>query len=142
MHVWPESDYYNCAKKAWKKSISFSTVLIFLVCFRYLLYLTITIYNDETYGIFKQEPPNGVLANYSDITFNKDLPQAAWETETQWADTLCDLPADTKFVSKYPLLLHPISPAVALLSNRTYVTPTDRLLFARTYLSNFSYGLW
>lgn len=56
------------------------------------MYLTMTLYNGETFGIFKEEPSAGVLPEIKDITLDSDIPPAEWEMETQWSDTLNDLP--------------------------------------------------
>ena len=66
-----------------------------------MLYLTITLYNDETFGIFRQEPPLGVLPEIKEISMGKPLPLASWELEKQWEETLNDLPAEMKHVMKF-----------------------------------------
>lgn len=63
------------------------------------MYLTITLYNDETFGIFKEEPPRGALPDIKDLTLTPGIPPAEWESETQWSDTLDDLPDCFKAVS-------------------------------------------
>ncbi|KAK6630357.1 hypothetical protein RUM44_005024 [Polyplax serrata] len=68
---------------------------------KYVLYLTITIFNNETYGIFKREPPCGVLPELKDIPFKKEFPPAAWEVEKQWAETISDLPEENKYYQCY-----------------------------------------
>ncbi|KAL0268834.1 UNVERIFIED_CONTAM: hypothetical protein PYX00_010645 [Menopon gallinae] len=68
---------------------------------KYLLYLTITLYNDETFGIFKQEPPRGKLPDLHSLPYGSECSQAAWEQETQWCDTLNDLPPHFKYSKCY-----------------------------------------
>lgn len=63
--------------------------------FRFLLYLTLTLLNDELYGIFVNPPPVGVLPEFRDIPLTK-ITAAEWELETMWQNTLQNLPEDLK----------------------------------------------
>lgn len=58
---------------------------------KYLLYLTITLLNDEAYGIFLNPPPDGALIDISDIE-QEPIPAAEWEMDHTWADTIDGLP--------------------------------------------------
>lgn len=106
---------------------------------RYLLYLTITIYNDETYGIFRQEPPTGVLPELKEIPFSKDFPPAAWEAEKQWPETLDDLPKELKCVRKPDLdpyfVIHKPIPYLILLRDRPIVIYTTENVLNRSTIS-------
>lgn len=62
-------------------------------CRRYLLFLTIVLLNDETYGIFKLPPPHGALPEFDELD-PEPIPQAEWETDNMWQETLQTLPDD------------------------------------------------
>ncbi|XP_017774750.1 PREDICTED: uncharacterized protein LOC108561364 [Nicrophorus vespilloides] len=53
---------------------------------KYLLHLTLTILNDEAYGIFTQIPPAGALLDLESIE-KEQFPAAEWELDTTWQDT-------------------------------------------------------
>ncbi|XP_025831310.1 uncharacterized protein LOC108740386 [Agrilus planipennis] len=60
---------------------------------RYLLYLTITLLNDESYGIFTTCPPEGALPELHDLE-HVPVPAAEWELDRMWVETLNGLPKD------------------------------------------------
>lgn len=61
--------------------------------FRYLLYLTITLLNDEAYGIFLEQAPSGALPEINAIQ-HEPIPAAEWELDKMWYETLLGLPDD------------------------------------------------
>ncbi|GLV35468.1 hypothetical protein CBL_01383 [Carabus blaptoides fortunei] len=59
---------------------------------KYLLYLTLTILNDEVYGIFKTPPPDGALSELADLY--EEFPQAEWEQDRLWEEILEKIPEE------------------------------------------------
>ncbi|KAF5302906.1 hypothetical protein FQA39_LY02086 [Lamprigera yunnana] len=60
---------------------------------RYLLYLTLTLLNDEAYGIFATCPPAGALPDIYAIE-HEVQPSSEWEMDQMWQETLLGLPED------------------------------------------------
>lgn len=59
---------------------------------RYLLFLTITLLNDEAYGIFRAIPPEKAIPDIESIP-HQPIPAAEWESDEMWRETLLGLPA-------------------------------------------------
>lgn len=68
-----------------------------MVNFRYLLYLTLTLLNDEAYGIFSMPPPEGALPEL-EMLREEVIPAAEWEVDKTWSETLEALPDDYTFL--------------------------------------------
>lgn len=62
---------------------------------RYLLYLTLTLLNDEVYGLFALAPPEGALPELNEINV-AHVTAADWELDHTWHETLQNLPQDFK----------------------------------------------
>lgn len=60
---------------------------------KYLLYLTITLLNDEAFAIFVDPPPDGALPDL-DPSYQDPTPAAEWELDKTWSDTIDGLPDD------------------------------------------------
>lgn len=60
---------------------------------RYLLFLTLTLLNDEVYGIFAFPPPDGALPELESLE-TEPVTAAEWEIDTTWEETLNGLPDD------------------------------------------------
>lgn len=58
---------------------------------KYLLCLALTLLNDEAFGIFRQEPPEGALPDMENLMASK-LPLAEWEVDVSWDEVLGNLP--------------------------------------------------
>ncbi|KAB0799677.1 hypothetical protein PPYR_07557 [Photinus pyralis] len=65
---------------------------------KYLLYLTLTLLNDECYGIFRIAPPSGPLPELQSIE-HEEQPMAQWELDPMWRDSVAALPADFQYLS-------------------------------------------
>ncbi|KAI4462585.1 hypothetical protein MML48_4g00013168 [Holotrichia oblita] len=62
---------------------------------KYLLYLTLTLLNDEVFGIFNLPPPDGALPELNQINM-AHVTAADWELDATWQETLQNLPQDFK----------------------------------------------
>ncbi|CAG2062731.1 unnamed protein product [Timema podura] len=58
---------------------------------RYLLSLTLSLLNDELYGVFSKVPPKGALPEVGGLV-KPVIPKAAWEEDSMWQETLDKLP--------------------------------------------------
>ncbi|KAF2879031.1 hypothetical protein ILUMI_27125 [Ignelater luminosus] len=58
---------------------------------KYLLFLTITLLNDESYGIFRTFPPEKAIPDIESI-HHEPIPAAEWENDEMWRETLLGLP--------------------------------------------------
>ncbi|XP_044749072.1 uncharacterized protein LOC123309848 [Coccinella septempunctata] len=58
---------------------------------RYLLYLTLTMFNDELIGVFETEPPAAVLRDLGSLPEYR-VEAATWERDDTWRDVLVSLP--------------------------------------------------
>ncbi|KAK4886813.1 hypothetical protein RN001_003084 [Aquatica leii] len=65
---------------------------------KYLLYLTLTLLNDEAYGIFQTTPPTNALPEIDSID-HEIQPSAEWEMDQMWQETLMGLPDDFQKLS-------------------------------------------
>ncbi|KAL3266148.1 hypothetical protein HHI36_010333 [Cryptolaemus montrouzieri] len=62
---------------------------------KYLLYLTLTMLNDELIGVFEREPPSGALKTLASLPDYR-VEAASWERDDTWRDVLVSLPEDFK----------------------------------------------
>lgn len=60
---------------------------------RYLVFITLTVLNDEASNIFMTRPPDGAMIEIEDIPLI-GIPAAEWELDNTWNDTLNNLPED------------------------------------------------
>lgn len=61
---------------------------------KFLLYLCLTLMNDEVHGLFKQIPPKGALPDFETLPglIHDQLPLAEWEKDSMWLDVLQGVP--------------------------------------------------
>ncbi|XP_045479357.1 uncharacterized protein LOC123684225 [Harmonia axyridis] len=62
---------------------------------RYLLYLTLTMFNDELIGVFESDPPEASLRDLGSLPEYR-VEAASWERDDTWRDVLVSLPEDFK----------------------------------------------
>lgn len=62
-----------------------------MIFLRFLLCLTITLLNDEAFGIFRQDPPDGALPDMDQVQPTQ-LSAAEWELDVSWDEVLNNLP--------------------------------------------------